>query len=99
MCIRDRFLAVLNDTNSEICITAERRMNQCLDGGCSVPIAGFAQLEGDTVFLQGVVGDVDSGRLLSASAQGNASIAAELGQQVAQQLIDQGAKSLIAKAQ
>ena len=94
-----QFLAVLNDTNSEICIAAERRMNQCLDGGCSVPIAGFAQLEGGTVFLQGVVGDVDSGRLLSASAQGDASIAAELGQQVAQQLIDQGAKALIAKAQ
>ena len=93
-----QLLAVLNNTNSEICIAAERRMNQCLDGGCSVPIAGFAQLEGDTLIMQGVVGDVESGQLLSACAEGEASDAAELGQQVAQQLIDQGARTLIAKA-
>lgn len=93
-----QLLAVLNNTNSEICIAAERRMNQCLDGGCSVPIAGFAQLEGDTLIMQGVVGDVESGQLLKASAQGEAIDAVELGQQVAQQLIDQGAKTLIAKA-
>ena len=93
-----QLLAVLNNTKSEICIAAERRMNQCLDGGCSVPIAGFAQLEGDTLIMQGVVGDVESGQLLKASAQGEAIDAVELGQQVAQQLIDQGAKTLIAKA-
>ena len=93
-----QLLMVLNDTNSEVCIAAERRMNQCLDGGCSVPIAGFAQLEGDTLIMQGVVGDVESGQLLKASAQGEAIDAVELGQQVAQQLIDQGAKTLIAKA-
>ena len=93
-----QLIAVLNDKQAEICIAAERRMNQSLDGGCSVPIAGFAQLDGETLSMQGVVGDIETGQLLSASAQGEAKNAAEIGQQVAQQLIDQGAKALIAKA-
>ena len=93
-----QLIAVLNDKQAEICIAAERRMNQSLDGGCSVPIAGFAQLDGETLSMQGVVGDIETGQLLSASVQGDAKNAAEIGQQVAQQLIDQGAKALIAKA-
>ena len=93
-----QLIAVLNDKQAEICIAAERRMNQSLDGGCSVPIAGFAQLDGETLSMQGVVGDIETGQLLSASVQGEAKNAAEIGQQVAQQLIDQGAKALIAKA-
>jgi len=40
-------LRSLNSHESEVCITAERSMNRVLDGGCSVPIAGFAQLVGD----------------------------------------------------
>ena len=93
-----QLIAVLNDKQAEICIAAERRMNQSLDGGCSVPIAGFAQLDGETLSMQGVVGDIETGQLLSASVQGDAKNAAEIGQQVAQQLIDLGAKALIAKA-
>ena len=93
-----QLIAVLNDKQAEICIAAERRMNQSLDGGCSVPIAGFAQLDGETLSMQGVVGDIETGQLLSASVQGEAKNAAEIGQQVAQQLIDLGAKALIAKA-
>lgn len=89
---------VLNDTEAEICIAAERRMNQCLDGGCSVPIAGFAELQNGMLTMRGVVGDVENGDLLTAHMQGKLEDAANIGQEVANQLIKQGAQALIAKA-
>ena len=91
-------LAVLNDKESEVCIAAERRMNARLEGGCSVPIAGFAQLQGGILTLRGAVGDVENGNLLSAQAQGSSDQAIELGEQVANALLAQGAKDLIEKA-
>jgi hydroxymethylbilane synthase len=91
-------LAFLNDKESEICLKAERKMNECLDGGCSVPIAGFAELNGDTILMRGVVGDVENGHLLHATAQGLASHAESIGEQVAIDLLSQGAQALIAKA-
>ena len=51
----------LNDAVSALSVTAERAMNRCLNGGCQVPIAGFAQLNeaGDGLQLEGRVGAVD----------------------------------------
>ncbi len=92
-------LSVLNNKESEVCIRAERQMNARLEGGCSVPIAGFARLQNGVLTLKGAVGDVENGHLLLAQAQGSASQAVELGEQVANELLAQGAKALIAKAQ
>lgn len=90
---------VLNDTESEICITAERKMNEWLDGGCSVPIAGFAQLDKGVLLMKGVVGDIQNGELLVAQAQGTPEQAAALGEQVAKDLLSQGAKAFIIKVE
>lgn len=93
-----QLLTVLNDTESEICLAAERRMNACLEGGCSVPIAGFAQLKGGELVMQGLVGDVDSGELLVAQSEGKSAMATKIGEKVALDLISQGAQTLIEKA-
>ena len=46
-----------------LCVTAERAMNARLQGGCQVPIAGFAQLQGEQLTLQGLVGKPDGSLL------------------------------------
>ena len=48
--------------------------------------------------MQGVVGDVETGDLLMAQSQGELTMAVEIGEKVAQDLIAQGAKNLIEKA-
>jgi len=91
-------LSELNSQESEVCITAERSMNRVLDGGCSVPIAGFAQLKGGMITLRGRVGDIESGELLKAQATASAEEADELGKKVAEDLLSQGAGELLKKA-
>jgi len=93
-----QFLQPLNDENAQICLTAERSLNAQLDGGCSVPIAGYAQLKNGTLHLKGIVGDVETGELLIAQAEGLPEEAEVMGIQVAKDLLAQGAEAYLEKA-
>jgi hydroxymethylbilane synthase len=50
-------------------VTAERALNQRLQGGCQVPIAAFATEEGESLFLRGLVGSIDGHETLTADAR------------------------------
>lgn len=86
----------LSDQDTEICVRAERAFNQRLQGGCQVPIAGFATLAQHKLSMQGRVGSVDGQELLKAEIQGDAGDAETLGRQLAEQLLAQGADRLLA---
>jgi hydroxymethylbilane synthase len=88
--------AALDDADTRACVEAERAMNRALHGSCHVPVAGFAQWEGEDLFLQGLVGGVADGRLVRAEARGPASDPEGLGQRVARGLLDAGAGELLA---
>lgn len=98
-------LAPLSHTETTVRVTAERAMNRVLNGGCEVPIAGFAVLDSNTIKLEGRVGAVDGSQLLQAKAEmtlsGNLSQqisqATDLGHMVARDLLSQGAEALLAK--
>lgn len=76
------------------CVLAERAMNYRLQGGCQVPIGAFATLNNSRILLKGLVGEPDGSRILRAEASGNAPQA--LGQAVADDLLSQGAESILA---
>lgn len=80
---------------SAACVTAERAMNQRLQGGCQVPIAGFAEIENNLITMRALVGSVNGDRILY--AQGNAPFAdaEQLGISLAEKLLAQGAQSLL----
>ena len=91
-----KLIAPLADAATDVCIRAERAFNKTLHGGCQVPIAGFAVLDGADLFLQGRVGKPDGSVLLKADLRGAPENAEALGQQLAQALLDQGAGALLA---
>ena len=88
-------LAPLHHADTAVRVTAERSLNKYLNGGCQVPIACYAVLEGEQVWLRGLVGDPGGGLLLSAEARGPQSAATELGVQVAEDLLAQGAGAIL----
>lgn len=89
-------LTPLHHADTACCVTAERAMNLHLNGGCQVPIAGYATLEQDMIWLRGLVGQPNGTLLLQASLQLPKSQTQELGQQVAEQLLQQGAGQILA---
>ena len=89
-------LAPLKHAQSECCVKAERAMNHRLHGGCQVPIAGYATLEGDTITLQGLVASVDGKTILKSTLSRSSGEAEALGIAVADALLKQGAGPLLA---
>ena len=88
-------VAALAHAPTTTCVAAERAMNRVLQGSCDVPIAGFAQLDGDSIVLHGMVGDAATGELLRAERRGAASSPEALGQELGAELIANGANRLL----
>ena len=86
-------LSVLDDAATRRCVEAERAMNRALHGSCHVPVAALATPRGEFLELHGLVGDAASGACLRASAIGGDGEA--LGGQVAQALLDAGARAML----
>ncbi len=91
----EALVAPLNDHESSICVRAERAMNEALGGGCQVPIAGHARLEGHTLSLVGVVSSLDGKELIRVSDSAAATQAEALGRRVAEALNSRGAKRIL----
>lgn len=87
----------LLDLETDVCVRAERAFNHRLMGGCQVPIAGYAILQGDKLWLRGRVGSVDGSELLKAELTGVRTDAEVLGQALAEQLLEMGAGRLLAQ--
>ncbi|MGE8148508.1 hydroxymethylbilane synthase [Pseudomonas frederiksbergensis] len=88
-------LAPLHHQDTATRVTAERALNKHLNGGCQVPIACYAVLEGEQIWLRGLVGDPSGGLLLNAEARAPRSEAESLGVKVAEDLLNQGAGDIL----
>jgi len=93
----ESLIAVLDDAGCAARVSAERAMNRELGGGCQVPIAGFAELDGDALQLRGLVASVDGRRVLRAQERGPLEQAEQTGRRVAADLLSQGASEILAE--
>lgn len=92
-------VAFLHHEPTAQCVLAERAMNTRLNGGCQVPIAGFAQLADGRLHLRGLVGSIDGRQMLRAEGSDKAEQAQAIGHSVADSLLQQGADRILAALQ
>lgn len=90
-----QLLEPLRHTDTTTRVLAERAMNNRLEGGCQVPIAGYAELQGEQIWLRGLVGEPDGSNLVRAEVRGRRADAEVLGQQLADQLLADGAADIL----
>lgn len=91
------YLAKLNHNPTACCVMAERAMNTRLQGGCQVPIGGFATLNGEELELNALVGSLDGSTIIRASGKALQRDAEQLGIRIAEQLLAQGADKILAE--
>ncbi len=91
----EQYLTPLAHQDTEICLTAERALNKRLEGGCQVPIGGFAHLDGQTIHLQALVASIDGKKVIRSKMQANINDAEDLGVNVAEELLSQGADIIL----
>ena len=91
----NELLAPLHHADTASCVLAERAMNARLEGGCQVPIGGHALLEGDLLWLRGLVGTEDGSEIIRAEIRGPRADAEALGTALAEELLDHGAAGIL----
>jgi hydroxymethylbilane synthase len=88
-------VAPLNHSGTALRVAAERAMNRRLQGGCQVPIAGYAELHDATLHLRALVGSVDGSEVIEDEIRGPAAEAAALGEALAGRLLAAGAGRIL----
>ncbi|MFM9800487.1 hydroxymethylbilane synthase [Aeromonas dhakensis] len=90
-------LAPLEHPETRIRVLTERAMNRALQGGCQVPIGAYALVEGEEVWLRGLVGSPDGSRVIRDEIRGPLADGEALGHTLAQRLLADGADVILAE--
>jgi len=85
----------LNDTDTVDRTRAERAFLATLEGGCQVPIAAYATLDGDKLLLKGLVGSVDGSIIIRRECSGPRQDGEALGKSLAEEVLDAGARPIL----
>ena len=96
---RDDLRAVLDKLNHEGTVrttAAERAIARTLQASCQSPVATHALIDGASLTVTALVAMPDGSRSIRDSVSGAVEDAAQLGQQLAQQLLERGAGELLA---
>jgi len=92
-----RVVKALNDEQTATRIRAERALNERLQGGCQVPIAGYSEISHGVMVLRALVGRPDGTELVQGVISGKPEDGGELGQVLADDLLSRGAKQILAE--
>ena len=90
-----RILSPLHDPDTAVAVVAERSLLKELEGGCQVPIGGFARVDATMVELTGMVSSLDGREMFRITRSGPRVEAAEVGRRVAGELLEAGARRVL----
>lgn len=89
----------IHDMSTDDRTTAEREFLAGLGAGCMAPVGALATITGGTLRLEGWVGALDGSKVIQASIEGDPAECADLGAELAEDMLSQGAAELISAAQ
>ncbi|MFZ5450439.1 MAG: hydroxymethylbilane synthase [Thermodesulfobacteriota bacterium] len=90
-------IALLDDPVTHLAVEAERGFLARLEGGCVVPVAGLARVEDGSLTFEALIGDLDGRRIIREKITGSAAAAESLGRTLAERLLDQGGREILAQ--
>jgi hydroxymethylbilane synthase len=88
-------LAKLNHEPTQKEVTAERAYLRALGGGCRLPIAAFAKIDGGQLSLEGLVAAPQGSNIIRDKVKGDPADAEELGKKLAELILERGGKKLL----
>ena len=92
-------LSALEHPETRVRVEAERGFLGRIEGGCQVPIAGHAVVEGDQVLLRALVASLDGTRVIRGERRGPRAGARAMGEALAEELLSKGAAEILAECE
>jgi len=90
-----QIITPLNHEESAYEVLAERSLLSYLEGGCQIPIGALGKVDGKSMTLEAVVASLDGNTIIRDKIQGCTSESKELGIQLAERLIEKGAREIL----
>jgi hydroxymethylbilane synthase len=90
------WLAPLNHLPSAQAVHAERAVSKAFGGSCQIPLAAFATLDNDTMYLRAFVATPDGSRVARAEVRGPSSEGSALSAKIVELLKQQDAAAILA---
>lgn len=87
--------AAINHPRTQVCVSAERDFLAALHGGCSVPVAAYAELRHEQLFFKANIMSLDAMRKIEVEMQFNVEQAQQAGKLAAQEIRKQGAEEIV----
>ena len=94
--IMREIVSVLHDAATAHAVAAERALLRCLSGSCQIPIAGYAEVNGAALRLRGMLAGLDGASVIAAERSGMAEDAAQLGNDLGEEILARGGRELLA---
>jgi hydroxymethylbilane synthase len=92
----ENLLAPLLHEATVLCVRAERAMNQRLNGGCQIPVAGFAEIQGNELRMRGLIGYPDGSEVFYCEQWADLNNPEAVGIKIAENLLAQGGAAVLA---
>jgi hydroxymethylbilane synthase len=83
----------LDHPESRAAVTAERALLAMLEGGCQVPIGGYATVAGETIHLRAIVASPDGSRIVRGERSGRDPV--QVGEGLGREMLDRGAREIL----
>jgi hydroxymethylbilane synthase len=93
----NEFIRPLDHGETRLACHAERAFLKGLGGGCLVPIAARARIDGDRLTLKGLVASSDGSQIARGEREGKSSDAEAVGRQLAEDLLARGAGRILSR--
>ena len=91
----EEILKPVHDQETLFAVLAERSLLRTLEGGCQVPIGTYSEIKGDEFFLKAYVGSVNGKTAIRDNISGRKTEAEKLGKELADKLLNAGAKEIL----
>jgi hydroxymethylbilane synthase len=91
----EELLRTLHHIPTALTVTAERSLLRHLEGGCQIPIGAYAQVQGNELRLDAVIGSLDGKRMVKGNRSGSHADAERIGIELAEELLKRGGKEIL----
>jgi len=88
-------VAFINHPETWLEVTAERAFLKRLEGGCQLPVAGYAEKKGSKLILKGLLGSPDGHMMIRDEIEGSCEGAEMIGVSLAERILSCGGKAIL----
>lgn len=91
---KEKIKALLNNADSWSAVTAERAYLRMMDGGCTIPVFGYAFVEKDSIILEGGIISKSGDKIIREKVSGKISEAERIGESLANLVLNSGGREI-----